>query len=141
MDERHGKLVEEGRKKMKSVYVSICSRNTAFWNMVTAFQVAAGHLGEHKKMMCKLAPYVGDSLISRARCISMANFLETDSEYLLTLDDDIELPADGITKLIDDDKDYVGGIYRLKGNMTNNPYAIRWKADNKVDWDEVAPNR
>jgi hypothetical protein len=139
MHERHDKLIEKGRQPMtQTVYASICSRNTAYWNMVTAFQMAANHLGKNTGVMCKLAPYVGDSLISRARCISMANFLESDSDWLLTLDDDIELPEDGLTKLLEADKDCIGGIYRLKGKMTSNPYAIRWQPGQQVDIDEIA---
>jgi len=125
---------------MKSIFVSICSRNTAFWQMVTAFQIAANHVGQTLGMQCRLSPYVGDSLISRARCIQLRAFLDSGSDYLLTLDDDIELPADGITKLVQANKDLVGGLYRLKGDKPKvNPYAIRWKNENiHLKFDDIA---
>ena len=118
---------------MESVFVSVCSRNTAYWHMFTAFQIAAAHLGQEKGIMCKLSPYVGDSLISRARCIALKNFLDSDSKWFFSVDDDIELPPHALTRLIDADKDIIGGIYRLKGDKPKtNPYAIRW-ADGEVN--------
>ena len=115
----------------KSVFVNICSRNTAYWHMVTAFQVAANELGKQLKIPCRLSPYIGDSLISRARCQSLFAFLQSDCEWLFTLDDDIELPPHAMVKLIEADKDIIGGIYRLKSQTINrNPFAIRFLEEN-----------
>ena len=118
------------------IYLSVCSRNTVFWNVVTGISNASAHVAQNKNLVCKLAPYVGDSLISRARNISLANFLaDTDCNYLLTIDDDVELPVDGITKLVEADKDIIGGLYRMKDiNPTANPYVIRWspEQENKI---------
>lgn len=111
----------------KSVFVSVCSRNTAYWHMVTAFQVAANELGKKLKIPCLLSPYIGDSLISRARCMALFAFLKSDCKWLFTLDDDIALPAQAMVKLIEADKDMVGGLYRLKSQTVNrNPFAIRF---------------
>jgi len=117
----------------KSVFVTVCSRNTGYWHMFTSFQVAAAHLGENLGMRCRLHPHIGDSLISRARCIMLHRFLESDCDYLFTLDDDIELKPDAMTKLIQADRDIVGGIYRLKRKeVRTNPYAIRFLNENKT---------
>lgn len=124
----------------KSVFVTVCSRNTGYWHMFTSFQVAAAHLGENLGIRCRLHPHIGDSLISRARCIMLHRFLESDCDYLFTLDDDIELKPDAMTKLIQADRDIVGGIYRLKRKeVRTNPYAIRFLNENKtIEYDEVA---
>lgn len=125
---------------MKSVFVTVCTRNTGYWHMFTSFQVAAAHLGQNLKMASKLHPHIGDSLISRARCLMLHRFLQTDCDYLFTLDDDIELPQDAMTKLIQADKDIIGGVYRLKRKEVKaNPYAIRFLDEDRViDYDEIA---
>jgi len=122
-----------------SVFVNICSRNTAYWHMITAFQVAANELGEKLKMTCRLSPHIGDSLISRARCQSLYTFLQSDCEWYFTLDDDVELPSHAMVKLIEADKDIIGGIYRLKStNVTRNPFAVRFlNEDRHIEADQI----
>lgn len=63
---------------------------------------------------CMLSPRVGESLICRARNNTAYNFYKRKFDYLFTVDDDIELPMDAITKLVKADKDIIGGFYRLK---------------------------
>lgn len=129
---------------MKSVYCSIISRHNGFWNMYTSLQAAAAHMMETHNMVLHLAPHIGDSLVSRARNASLANFLESECDYLFTLDDDIALPTDGLSKLLDADKDIVGGLYRLKkpiGDETDIKHlmALRLKpgSDLNIGWNEV----
>lgn len=123
----------------KSVFVTVCSRNTGYWHMYLAFQKAAGVLGQTLGIRSVLKPHIGDSLISRARCIMLKDFLETNCDYLFTLDDDIELPEDAMVKLIQADKDIIGGMYRLKKlEVTNNPYALRFKVeDRQINFDDI----
>lgn len=121
----------------KSIYASCCSRNTAMWNMFTSFQIAAGELGQKHGIKTFIDPYVGDSLISRARCLALYRFLKSDSDWLFTVDDDIELPKDVFTKLVEADKDLIGGLYRLKKNQPSQPYAIRFNDHNDIKYDDV----
>jgi hypothetical protein len=98
---------------IKKVYISICSRRAPEWGMIIkiqqAMQYAAGF-----GITCTLSPRVGESLICRARQNSLIAFMDTDCDYLLTIDDDVETPEHAIVKLIQDNKDIVGGFYRLK---------------------------
>jgi len=98
---------------MKKIFVSVISRHDGSWAMYTAFQNAASYAIQ-KGYAPILAPHIGDSLVSRARNHALAKFLRTDADYLFTLDDDIAMPPDTFVKLIEADKDMIGGFYRLK---------------------------
>ena len=112
---------------MKKIFISVISRNTAYWHMFNHFQMAANKIGKEMGIMCQLAPHIGDSLVSRARNTSLQSFRESEADWLFTLDDDIQLPEDALTKLVNADRDLVGGIYRLKNDEPKrNPYAIRF---------------
>lgn len=105
------------------VYVNVITRHTGHWAMFNAFQGAAGHASQ-AGFKCMLAPHVGDSLVSRARNNSMADFLESDAGWFFTLDDDVALPAHAITALINANKDCIGGMYRLKRELTEDENLI-----------------
>lgn len=98
---------------MAKIYVSVISRHEGHWAMFTSFQnaAAAAIMKGHQPM---LAPHVGDSLVSRARNNCLAAFLQSDADYLFTLDDDIAMPPNTLVDLIEADKDIIGGFYRLK---------------------------
>ena len=98
---------------MKTIYTSVISRHQGHWAMFTAFQQAAGYALQHGYRPL-LAPHVGDSLVSRARNNCIGQFLESDAEYLFTLDDDIALPEHALVTLADAGKEMIGGFYRLK---------------------------
>ena len=98
---------------MEKIYTSVISRHDAHWGMFTAFQGAASYAIQ-KGYVPVLAPHVGDSLVSRARNNCLAKFLQTDCEWFFTLDDDIAIPPDTFVKLIEADKNMIGGFYRLK---------------------------
>lgn len=122
---------------MKKIFISVVSRNTAYWHMFNHFQVAANKVGSEMGIMCQLSPHIGDSLVSRARNTCLQNFIESDCDWLFTLDDDIQLPEEALTKLVSANKNLVGGIYRLKNeDPKRNPYAIRFineDMDIKID--------
>ena len=99
---------------MKKVYLSIISRHSPMWGAVTSMQVNASTALSELGVGVMLAPYIGDSLVNRARDAVLAKFLQTDCDYLFTVDDDIELPPYALVKLIRADKDIIGGFYRLK---------------------------
>jgi len=100
-------------KKIKKVYISACSRRAPEWGMIICLQKAMQHAAS-KGITCTMSPRVGESLICRARQNSLVAFMDTDCDYLLTVDDDVELPKNAISKLVEDDKDIVGGFYRLR---------------------------
>ena len=105
------------------VYVNVITRHTGHWAMFNAFQGAAGHASK-AGIRCMLAPHVGDSLVSRARNNSMADFLESDAGWFFTLDDDVAIPTHAITELINANKDCIGGMYRLKRELTEDENLI-----------------
>ena len=61
-----------------------------------------------------IEPHIGDSLICRARQEMTWKFLQTDCTHFMQIDDDVQLPDDGIVKLVKANKPIVGGTYRLK---------------------------
>jgi hypothetical protein len=63
----------------------------------------------------------GDALITRARAVMAAKFLASDATHLLFVDADIGFTADQVFRLIDADRDLIGGVYPLK----------------RVDWDKA----
>lgn len=63
----------------------------------------------------------GDALITRARAVMAAKFLASDATHLLFIDADIGFTADQVFRLIEADRDLIGGVYPLK----------------RVDWDKA----
>ena len=91
-------------------------------------------------MLIQLAPLVGDSLVSRARNTAISEFLKTDCDYLFTLDDDISLPEEALVKLVDADKNLIGGFYRLKQAFDeddDNAFAVRWGESGELKMDDI----
>lgn len=58
-----------------------------------------------------------ESLITRARNALTHNFLKTDSTHLLFIDSDIGFNPHDVVKMIEADKDVIGGIYPKKRNQ------------------------
>jgi len=63
----------------------------------------------------------GDALITRARAVLAAQFLASDATHLLFIDADIGFTPDQVFRLLDADRDMVGGVYPAK----------------HIDWDKV----
>ncbi|MBU6428983.1 MAG: hypothetical protein KGR26_08235 [Cyanobacteria bacterium REEB65] len=55
-----------------------------------------------------------ESLVSRARNRQAHRFLQTDSEYLLSIDSDLAFPADAVDRLVSHGKDIVAAPYVIK---------------------------
>ena len=55
-----------------------------------------------------------ESLITRARCNMAHQFLKTDHDYLFWIDADIKFRAEDVLRMIQADKDIIGGIYPKK---------------------------
>lgn len=63
----------------------------------------------------------GDALITRARAVMAAKFLASDATHLLFVDADIAFSPDHVFRLLDAERDLVGGVYPLK----------------RIDWDKA----
>lgn len=98
---------------MANVFVSVCSIRAPKWQFFFSIQKAMSYAVQNG-FTCILGPRIGDSLIERARHDSLAEFLDSGADYLLTLDDDVNVPYDTIPQLVSRDKDIVAGFYRLK---------------------------
>jgi hypothetical protein len=97
------------------VYIGIPSRQQGFWDAYTGL-LGAINFAAAKGIFCAIAPHVGSSLICRARQNITWEFLKqhTQCDYFFQLDDDVQLPPDALVKLIEADKDIIGGMYSLK---------------------------
>ena len=100
---------------MTTVFTGIISRSKPEWATSTSLQQACMH-AHANNIKVLLMTHVGDSLLCRGRQEVLYQFKQSKADYLFTVDDDIELPLDTIIKLVNANKDYIGGLYRLKGN-------------------------
>ena len=114
------------------VYIGIPSRNDGSWGMFQSLISNIVFLAQNK-IVALIEPHVGDSLICRARQEMTWKFLQTDCTHFMQLDDDIQLPTDGILKLIQADKDMIGGVYRIK----NNSGKIASKELEEIDYTKI----
>jgi hypothetical protein len=121
------------QNKKPLVHISVPSRSKGFWQTYTALLTAIGYAGQNG-ILCTLSPHVGSSLICRARQNTTYEFLfdNPNADYFFQVDDDVQLPRDGIVKLINAKKNVVGGMYALKSNHTTR-LALRAKGDKYVD--------
>lgn len=99
----------------KFVYIGIPSRTKGFWDCYTALTMAC-NIAAQNGIFCAIEPHVGSSLICRARQNITYKFLyeQPQCNYFLQLDDDIQIPQDGIVKLVESNKNVIGGMYSLK---------------------------
>jgi len=101
-------------KPVAKVYISACSRRNPEWDMFTSLNAAIQFAALNGKIFSAIMPRVGGTLICRERQRAFREFLKSDFDYLLTLDDDVALPQDSIIKLVHANRDIIGGNYRLK---------------------------
>lgn len=86
------------------------------------------HIQKYKKLSDN---YIEDKYknCSRNREIARKLALNSDAQYFLFIDSDIELPKNTISKLISNKIPVVGGWYKMQN--TNNWVAGRWVGDNE----------
>lgn len=84
-------------------------------------------------------PMSNESLISRARSRLASFFLDSDCDYLLSIDADIEFPSDAVDRLICHDKDIIAAPYPVKSTPTR--WAVGFNADPPAYLEGVVPVR
>lgn len=96
-----------------SVMVYVVSRDKPDWEsafgLMTALRVA-DRAGIHTELRVRKQ----ESLVCRGRNNALYDFMQTPCDFLMFVDDDVEVPGDAIVKLVRRDKDVIAGIYRLK---------------------------
>lgn len=63
----------------------------------------------------------GIHFVDTARDMAAARFLESSAEYLFFIDSDLGFPADAVGRLMEHDKDVVGGAYPIKHDHEHYP--------------------
>jgi hypothetical protein len=119
----------------KRVLISCCSNRNPEWATVLSIQDA---MRDVAKNGCDVTfkPRVGESLICRARQNDLVEFMQRGFDYLFSIDDDVSIAPDTITKLVKNDKDVVAGVYRLGQDAT--AAAVRLPIDTDgPSWNEV----
>ena len=124
-------------KKTKSVFISCCSKNKPEWAMALTIQDAL-HKCARSGLNATFSPRMGESLICRARQNDLALFMQKGYDYLFSIDDDLVIPADSIVKLVEADKDVIGGIYRIK---TDEPRIAMVLPSDGPNWADVMKKR
>ena len=76
----------------------------------------------------RLAPLVGDSLVSRARNRLAAKFLETDCTHLLFLDTDLVFNADHVSRILSHNIPFCIGLYPKKQDK------LAWVCNTRADF-------
>lgn len=76
----------------------------------------------------RIAPVVGDSLVSRARNRIAANFLKTDCTHLLFLDTDLIFSPEHVARLISHKIPFVCGMYPKKQEK------LAWVCNTRADF-------
>ena len=101
---------------LAKVIINVASRRNPEWEMYTALQNAAQYSLHKSQIESVVIPSVGGTLICRQRNRALRDFLQDKegASHFLTIDDDVVLPLDAITKLVTANKQIVGGVYRLK---------------------------
>ena len=78
-------------------------------------------------------PMSDESLISRARSKLASFFLDTDCDFLLSIDADMEFPVDAVDRLVRHDKDIVAAPYPVKTTPTRWAVAFNGAAPTYVE--------
>lgn len=77
----------------------------------------------------------GDSLVSRARALLLAKFLQTTASHLLWIDADMSWDAEDVVKLLHHDQDFVCGAYRQKRAEPKWNFCLRREDGDEAPYD------
>jgi hypothetical protein len=121
-------------KDKKKIFISCCSNRNPEWPTVLSIEDAMRDAAKHGFDLT-FKPRVGESLICRARQNDLVEFMQRNFDYLFSVDDDLSLPPDTITRLAKSDKDVIAGVYRLGQDAI--AAAVRLPVNVGPSWSEV----
>lgn len=104
------KSIEELKVKPKKVFIGI----PIYGQVDPNFFKCCMKLASEFSVNASIFPYIGDSLIPRARNAITARFLESDCTHLLMIDSDLVFSNDQIRRILSHDEDVVSGLYPKK---------------------------
>jgi hypothetical protein len=84
-------------------------------SVIALLQENFGAVGAMGDLDLRFVTLANEALISRGRNSIATKFLESDCEYLLSIDSDIEFPASAVERLVAHDKDVIAAPYTIKG--------------------------
>ena len=83
---------------------------------------------------------VKSSLVTHARNLLTAGFMDSECDYMLFVDADVEFPAEAVARMLVPKKDVIITPYRLKENPNVEKYPVKFKDPNDIrilPWDLV----
>lgn len=119
-------------KQSANVYISVCSKDRPEWSHVLHLNLAIQQAAQHG-ILCTMAPTVGEGTVWRARQDVLVEYMKTKCTHLFSVDDDIDVPANAIVKLVEADKEIIAGLYRLK-SLSYYATAVRLEDNSEINW-------
>lgn len=99
---------------MYRIYIGICSGGAVQAETITSL-IAAMDLIKQKGVDCGLDIMIG-GYVAHNRNNLVREAFKKGASHLMFIDADMIFPASGIVRLLDHDKDIVGGMYNTRGN-------------------------
>lgn len=122
------------KRKKEHVYISCCSHTKPEWAMALTIQDVMRDASKNG-VKTTIKPRLGEALIDRARNNEIVEFLRKPNyTHFFSVDDDLVFPPNTLTKLLKEDKDVIGGIYRLK---YDEPMLAIRVSRNGAKWNEI----
>lgn len=106
-------VLDRFRKSRPSVFIYCASNRSPQWGTALTVRDAMFHAAKNG-VDTQMTVSEGESLICRARQNALVSFMQKRTDFMFSFDDDVTMPHDTITKLVEADKDIIAGIYRLK---------------------------
>ena len=76
---------------------------------------------------------VKSSLVTHARNLLTAGFLNSEFDYMLFVDADVEFSPDAVARMLVPKKDIICTPYRVKEKPEDFKYAVKFKDKNKIE--------
>jgi len=83
-------------------------------------------------ILAEVKIYTGMGIVHKVRNSLLADFLMSDCDDIVFIDDDIQWERGSVLKLLSVPEDIVGGSYLRKKESTE--YVVQWKTENKELW-------
>jgi hypothetical protein len=116
----------------RKVFIGIPTRSADCKIQMTASLVDAVYELGQADMAMSLFCWSGDPLISHARNVILAQFMKTDCDDLVFIDDDVSWEHGALTRLIKHPVDLVAGVYRHKKDDETYPLNFKETPDGQV---------